>query len=213
MKQLFTALCLVLLLCTSCGPRIYQSASFESVTRTHKKVAILPALVTINLRPNEARKTTPELLEKNEAATGYALQERMYGWFLRRSNRFNYTVDFQDVSQTNNLLEKAGISYADLHRKSKDEVARLLGVDAVITPSLRTDKPMNEGVAVAVGIVFGVWGNTNQAFTTINIHEAKNADLIWKYDYQASGSVGSSPDNLINALMRNASRKFPYNGK
>lgn len=72
---------------------------------------------------------------------------------------------------------------------------------------------MSEGVAVAVGVLFGAWGSTNNVTTTINIHEAKQGDLIWKYDYVAQGSVGSSPENLVNALMRNASRKFPYNEK
>ena len=66
---------------------------------------------------------------------------------------------------------------------------------------------------VAMGLLIGAWGSTNNVNTTINIHEAKQGDLIWKYDYVARGSVGSSPENLVNALMRNASRKFPYNEK
>jgi hypothetical protein len=115
--------------------------------------------------------------------------------------------------ETNSRLSKAGISYADLRTKSRKELAELLGVDAVISSNVRMDKPMSEGAAVAVGLAFGVWGNTNKAMTTINIHEAKGGDLMWKYQYEASGSVGSSPDNLVNALMRNASKNFPYNGK
>lgn len=196
-----------------CGPTIYKTSDFNDVSQNHKVVAILPAQVQIQLRPNEMKKTTPEQLAGNEKATGYAMQEKLYGWFLRRSDKFDYTVKFQDVSQTNSLLEKAGLDYKGLFTKSKDEVAKLLGVDAVITTALRTDKPMNEGVALAVGLVFGAWGNTNSAYTTINIHEGKKGDLMWKYDYQASGSVGSSPENLVNAMMRNASKKFPYNSK
>ena len=211
MKKLFSLLFLFTLV--SCGPQIYKANNFSSVTRTHKVVAILPANVTIQLRPNEMKKTSPEQLEKNEESTGYAIQDKLYSWFLRRSEKYHYTVKFQDVSKTNALLKEANISYSDLQTLPKDQVARLLNVDAVISTSLRSDKPMNEGVAVAVGVLFGVWGSTNSAFTTINIHEAKKGDLIWKYDYQAQGSVGSSPDNLVNALMRNASKKFPYNGE
>lgn len=213
MRSLLASACLMVLLLTSCGPSIYKASDFTNITSTHKTVAIMPAQVTIQLRPNEMKRTTPEMLQKNESATGYAMQERLYGWFLRRSDKLKYTVKFQDVSQTNALLETARLSYQDLPRKSKSELAKLLGVDAVISTTLRTNKPMNEGVAVAMGLVFGAWGSTNQAFTTINIHEAENAELIWKYDYNASGSVGSSPDNLVNALMRNASKKFPYNAK
>jgi hypothetical protein len=75
------------------------------------------------------------------------------------------------------------------------------------------DKPMSEGAAIAVGVIFGAWGNTNSVQTTINIHDGKSGNLLWKYDYQASGSVGSSTDRLVNALMRNASKKFPYSVK
>ena len=108
---------------------------------------------------------------------------------------------------------KAGIAYADLRTKSRKELAQLLGVDAVISSNVRMDKPMSDGAALAVGAVFGVWGSTNKANTTINIHEGSTGNLMWKYQYQAEGSVGSSPDNLVDALMRNASRNFPYNGK
>jgi hypothetical protein len=211
MKRLSLAISAILILATSCGPKIYKSAEFESVATKHKIVAILPADVSIKLRPNEAKKMTAEEMQKNEETTGLTIQDKMYSWLLRKSS--DYTVKFQDVSKTNALLKTAHIEYADLRTKSKDEIAKLLGVDAVISSTVRMDKPMSEGAAVAVGLLVGTWGTTNNAFTTINIHEAKQGDLIWKYDYQASGSVGSSPDNLVNALMRNASKKFPYNGR
>jgi hypothetical protein len=203
----------VILVLASCGPKIYKSNEFDDVAAKHKIVAILPADVTISLRPNAAKKMTAEELEKNRESTAYAIQDKMYSWFLRRSDKLNYTVKFQDVSKTNSILKEAGFSYADIRTGSKEKLAKLLGVDAVISNITRMDKPMSEGVAVAVGILIGAWGSTNNVNTTINIHEAKEGNLIWKYDYVAQGSVGSSPENLVNALMRNASRKFPYNEK
>ena len=200
-------------LLSACGPKIYKSESFDDVTAKHKIVAILPAEVTISLRPNQAKKMSAEDLEKTRESTGYAIQDKMYSWFLRRSDRFKYTVSFQDVSKTNSLLREAGINYKELQFKSKESIAKLLGVDAVISNTTRMEKPMSEGAAVAVGLLIGAWGATNNVNTTINIYEAKRGDLIWKYDYVAQGSIGSSPDNLVNALMRNASRKFPYNEK
>jgi hypothetical protein len=200
-------------LVSSCGPTIYKADQFSAVASKHKIVAILPSDVNITLRPNEMKKTSPEQLAKNEESTGYAMQDKLYGWFLKRQNKFHYTVKFQDVMETNSQLNKAGISYADLRTKSRKELAQLLGVDAVISSNVRMDKPMSDGAALAVGAVFGVWGSTNKANTTINIHEGSTGNLMWKYQYEAQGSVGSSPDNLVDALMRNASRNFPYNGK
>jgi hypothetical protein len=213
MKKLLLPFAPLLLLINSCAPKIYKSNEFADVTVKHKIVAILPSDVTINLRPNDAKKTSVEQMESNRQSTGYAIQDKMYSWFLRQSDKFKYTVKFQDVSKTNSLLKDAGISYADLRERSKESLAKLLGVDAVISNNTRMDKPMSEGVAVAMGVILGTWGTTNNVNTTINIHEAQKGDLIWKYDYVAQGSVGSSPENLVNGLMRNASRKFPYNEK
>ena len=44
----------------------------------------------------------------------------------------------------------------------------------------------------------------------MNIHENDAGNLLWKYDFVASGSVFSSPETIVDALMRNASKKFPY---
>lgn len=214
MKPTYLLLSFVTFLSISCGPKIYKSNEFETALARHKTVAILPADVSTRLRPNEAKKVSAEQLSDMNEKTGFAIQDKMYSWFLRRSDKFNYTVTFQDVTRTNALLKQAGISYNDLAAKDRTEIAKLLGVDAVLQNSTRLDKPMSDGAAVAVGVLFGVWGNTNSAQTTINIHDGKSGDLLWKYDYQAQGSVGSSADNLVNALMRNASKKFPYsNGK
>lgn len=208
-KHILSSLFLGIIL-GSCGPQIYKSTAFDSALTKHKTVAILPADVSTRLRPNESKKITPEQLAAMNEKTGFAIQDKMYSWFLRRSDKFQYTVTFQDVTRTNALLKQAGISYSDLALKERTELSKLLGVDAVLQNRTSLDKPMSEGAAVAVGVIFGVWGNTNSAQTTINIHDGQTGGLLWKYDYQASGSIGSSADNLVNALMRNASKKFPY---
>ncbi len=197
----------------ACGPKIYKSAEFDTALARHKTVAILPAEVTTRLRPNEAKRLTTEQLEDINKKTGYDIQDKMYSWFLRRSDRFRYTVTFQDITRTNALLTQAGVTYANLGSKDRAELAQLLGVDAVLQDRSTMDKPMSDGAALAVGIVFGAWGSTNNVQTTINIHDGKTGNLLWKYDYTASGSVGSSPNNLVNGLMRNASKKFPYSAK
>ncbi len=210
MKKYTTPLLFLSILLVSCGPKIYTASAFDAALARHKTVAILPADVMTRLRPNESKKVTAEQLAGMNEQTGYAIQDKMYSWFLRRSDKFQYTVTFQDVTRTNALLKQAGIFYNDLASKDRTELAKLLGVDAILQDKTSLDKPMSDGAAVAVGVIFGVWGNTNNAQTTINIHDGQTGNLLWKYDYQASGSIGSSADNLVNALMRNASKKFPY---
>ena len=204
---------LLALLITSCGPKIYTSSNFSTALAKHKTVAILPAEVTMQLRPNQAKNMTQQQLDEMAAKTGYDIQEKMYGWFLRREAKYSYTVTFQDVTKTNAKLKEAGISYNDLKTTDRAKLAKILGVDAVMQDRSSMEKPMSEGAAVAVGLLVGAWGNTNKVQTTINIHDGNSGDLLWKYDYEASGSVGSSTNNLVDALMRNATKKFPYSAK
>jgi hypothetical protein len=213
MKKNLAVALIVAISCISCGPTIYKSQDFDSKTSSNKIVAILPADVSIALRPNEMKKMSIDQLNSSEQETGFSIQDKMYTWFLKRSKKFKYTVTFQDISKTNAILLQNGIGYGDMRAKTKDELARLLNVDAVISTRVDMKKPMSEGAALAVGLLVGAWGSTNNIQTTISINEAKQGDLVWKYDYHADGSVGSSTTNLVNALMRNASKKFPYNDK
>jgi len=210
MKNLKLLAVFVTFCLTACGPTIYKSSNFDEARARHRTVAILPADVTIKLRPNEAKKMTADQVSDLSMKTGFNVQDKMYGWLLRKSDKYHYSVTFQDVTRTNALLKQANIQYGDLRSTDRARLAKLLGVDAVIQDNLLMEKPMSDGAAVAVAVVFGAWGSTNKVETTINIHDGQSGNLLWKYDYEASGSVGSSPDKLVDELMRNASKKFPY---
>ncbi|UOQ65407.1 hypothetical protein MUN86_17900 [Hymenobacter volaticus] len=190
-----------------------MAQDFRSYAPKHKTVAILPAFVTMQLRPNQAKNTTPEQQREMENKSGMDFQEKIYAWLLRRSQQRGYTVQFQDVMQTNARLRESQIPVAELRSRTPQELAKILGVDAVLTTSVRTSKPMSDGAAVAVGLIAGAWGATNQANITVNIHESDAGKLLWKYDYVAAGSVFSSSETVVDALMRNASKKFPYTPK
>jgi hypothetical protein len=205
-----SAILFLSLLCASCGPSIYMAQDFKTYVPQHKMMAILPASVTIGMRPNQARNTSTEQMRIQQVQSSLDFQTRIYAWLLRRQQQQQYTVTFQDVALTNSILRKANITDEDMRTQSPQDLAKLLGVDAVLTTNVRTSKPMSDGAAVAVGLLVGAWGATNQANITVDIHEAAGGKLLWKYDYVASGSVGSSPEGMVNALMRNASRKFPY---
>jgi hypothetical protein len=212
MKKLLSILTFAALL-SGCGPRIYKSAEFDGALAKHRTVAILPAEVTMKLRPNETKKMTREQMDDLAMKNAFDIQEKMYGWFLRRGEKYHYTVSFQDVTKTNARLKEAGIEYKDLRSTDRSRIAKILGVDAVIQDRAEMDKPMSEGASAAIGVLTGSWQTTNRVQTTINIHDGKSGDLLWKYDYEASGSVGSSTGNLVDALLRNASKKFPYSAK
>lgn len=207
MRKLSFLLALVAMVTfSSCGPTIYKADSFETSRAKIKSVAILPFGCSIDAK-RLPKNVTIETLKASEQKTGYDVQGNVYTYFLQRNKE--YTIEFQDIDQTNAILKKANISYEDILLKDKGEICSLLGVDAVVTGKISMSKPMSEGAAVAVGLLVGAWGATNKSDVALTIHD-KNAKLQWRYDYQAAGSVGSSSENLAKALMRNASKKFPY---
>ena len=90
---------------------------------------------------------------------------------------------------------------------------KILGVDAIISGTYETNKPMSEGASVALGLLIGFWGSTNSAVVNMNVHNANDGVLLWNYNKKVRGSLGSSPEDLINKLMRKASRRLSYTKK
>lgn len=156
---------------------------------------------------------TVETLKEEEKSTGLSIQNHSYTYFLKEMSKNKYTVTFQDIDKTNSTLTKAGITYDKLNEYSKEELCKTLGVDAVISGKVTMDKPMSDGGAVAVGFIFGVWTSTNKVDVNMTIHDKNNSDLLWKYDWVAEGSIGSSSEQLTKGLMKNVSKKFPYQRK
>lgn len=201
---LFT--CVTILAISSCGPTIYKASDFENSRNSIKTVAILPFFVSIDSK-RLPKGMTIETLKESEEKTGYDMQNAAYTWLLQRQGE--YTASFQDVDKTNALLKKANIHYDSLTLEDKGELCRLLNVNAVISGKAVSSKPMSEGVAVTMTLLVGAGGPTNKTAVTLSIHNS-NSELLWKYDYDATGGLGSSPQQLTKALMKNASRKFPY---
>ncbi|MBR9919816.1 MAG: hypothetical protein GYB31_03190 [Bacteroidetes bacterium] len=209
MKQFFTLSVLALLLFGACGPTVYLAPSFDSATASHDVIALIPFDVVFT--SDKIREETPqEVVWEMEANTGYAMQDEAFSYLLNEISRGRVNIELQDIERTNRILADQGLSYIDLRSIPKEELSKMLGVDAVITGKAEVDKPFDEAAAAALGIVFGVWTATNTVQTTLNLHNGVDGKLLWRYDYAASGSVGSSTETLTRALMRNASKRFPY---
>jgi len=199
----------MLLYAASCA-KIYTSPDFTNVRNEHKTVAILPFEVTIDAKkiPKGMTLETLKELEKDE---GFTFQSQMYSRFLENQKKDKYTVQFQDVDRTNSILLRNGVNYENMRSYTKDELAEMLGVDAVVSGHIRRSRPMSTGGAIASSLLFGFSGPTNRVDMDVVIHNELNGALLWKYNHQASGGIGSSSEQLSKSLMKKISRKFPYN--
>lgn len=190
--------------------RLFVEPEFSKYANDHETMAVLPFKTSISLRPKQLANLKEGDLEKMEQDESASIQRSMYSWFLKRRQQGNMWVDVQDINTTNALLAQNGITYDNIHEYTTMDLAQILNVDAIINGSFETNKPMSDGASIALGLLIGFYGATNQAIINMFIYDAEEGKVLVNYNKAVSGSVGSSSDQLINIIMRKASRRIPY---
>ncbi len=212
MKYIFTVIFLGLLsLTTFSQNRLYENPQFDELAQDHEVIAIMPFKTSINLRPKQMKRLSPGQLERMEDSESIGIQAALYSWLLTREKRKGLSVEVQDPAITNAILNKAMIDTKSAQNYTPTELAELLGVDAVVMGSFKTDKPISEATALLIESVFN-WGGsaTNKAVMNLYIYNAKDSEVLINYHRSLDGSLGSNMDNLINRLMRKITRKMAY---
>lgn len=209
MKKIYPLLLVLLFSASGCALRDYLTQKTERVSLQHKTVAILPFDATIEVK-HVPQGNTRQILLDQQKRTGYDVQTGVYYYLLKEKTRKKHTVNFQPIHQTNTMLAEAGVAYETLQMMSREEICRILGVEAVVGGKVVTSRPMSVGAAAAVGMLVGIWGPTNRARTTVTVHDKQESKLLWRYDFEYYGSVGSTTASLTNALMKTISKTFPY---
>jgi hypothetical protein len=202
MKKHLVLLLALAFLSQSCA-KIFYTPDATSIAKAHKIIAIAPPKVSIAARKNVEASAIVEQ-QKTESIN---FQKEMYSWMLKRKMQGNISVEIQDVETTNAKLANAGYNEGKVF--SPVEMCGILGVDGIMTSNYALTKPMSEGAAVAVALLVGVWGATNETTVSLSIHDQGTNKMIWNFDHKLSSSFGS-PAGLVDALMRQASKKMPY---
>ncbi len=190
------------LMFSSCA-KIFYSPDAYTLARDQKIIAIVPPAVSIAAN----KKIDAAAMIEQQKTESINFQKEMYSWMLKRKMQGNIMQEIQEVETTNALLKKAGYPENPL---TSAELCSVLGVDGIMTSNYSLSKPMSDGAAVAVALLIGAWGATNEVIVSLSINDCMNKKLIFNYDHKYSGSLGSSPARLVDALMRQASKKMPY---
>jgi len=200
-KQI-SLIALTAVLLSSCA-KIFYSPDARTLANKHQTIAIIPPNVSIAARRN----VDADAMKEQQKAESLNFQNEIYSWMLKRKMQGKITLEIQEIRTTNAKLERAGYPEIPL---TIAELCEVLGVDGIMTSSFGLSKPMSDGAAVALGLMVGVWGATNEVRTTLSISDCENKKLIWNYEQKLSGVVGSSPSRIVDQLMRQASRRMPY---
>ncbi|MDX9726898.1 MAG: hypothetical protein RBT38_10970 [Bacteroidales bacterium] len=202
MKKSFILLIGVAILLQSCA-KIFYTPDSRALAQNQKIIAIAPPRVSIAARKN----IDGDALIEQQKTESVNFQREMYSWMLKRKMQGSVAVEIQDVETTIALLDKAGINEGKI--LTPIDMCQILGVDGIMTSNYSLSKPMSEGAAVAVALLVGVWGPTNEATVSLSIHDSGTNKMIWNFDHKLSSSLGT-PAKLVDELMRQASRKMPY---
>tara|TARA_B110000046_G_C12922100_1_gene367600 strand:- start:291 stop:899 length:609 start_codon:yes stop_codon:yes gene_type:complete len=185
---------------SSCASTYLAPNGKETALR-HKKLAVIMPKVTIEAR----KKVEAKAILESQISSATEFQQELYKWVLKRKDKGQFVVDFQDVSQTNALLR----DIEGVNLLSTDELCKLLNVDGIIISNFGLSKPMSPAAAIASTLLIG-FGVTNEVAVSISIKDCTSNSLLWKYDHKYQGGLFSSPAQLVNGLMRDASKKMPY---
>jgi hypothetical protein len=187
--------------------QVFESPKLKEVIATHKLVAITPFNAKISFK-KQPKDFNLEAHSQKEKDMSTSIQNSMYTFLLRKSK--NYSVEFQDVEKTNVLLKKAGL-FEKMDEVTKDEVAKALGVDAIISGKFETEQTRSEAGAIVTTVLFGGLGSkTGSGSLTMVINDGKSGDMLWRFFKAMSDGVFTSSDELIDRMMRKVSRNFPY---
>lgn len=214
----------ILLLLSSCGTNkaIYQSPDFFEKAAHHKTVAILPVkMVQSGYIP---KNTSEDEVQAANERWGYLFQESLQSFILKQTqkNKKGQMVSFQATQKTNALLKENGLSVDDLYNKQPEEIARVLGVDAVIMTTLNHNKNFSDGVAYGIAAAktvvnvlsktatFSPGMNASDVNINCSLYDADDSKLLWKTYRDGGTDLPANVDGLIEHFSNWIAKKLPY---
>ncbi|MBY0476455.1 MAG: hypothetical protein K2Q24_02325 [Chitinophagaceae bacterium] len=157
MKQVLLLLSFSVLI-TSCA----RKRMMERVQRYNiKTIAILPAQLEVT--GNIPKKLTPEQMQqiiiRNTRFLNQALYTDLVQYVDTRLRRYSQ-VEFQSAERTKKLLSEKGITDSASWQMDPIDLAKILGVDAVVATKVTQQHILDDDVAMGIDVIGGVLNRT-----------------------------------------------------
>ena len=207
MKQFFIILfCMLASASVDAQKNIYESARFDDLSAEHEVLAILPFLTRLDLKNNISENELKSLEEKE----GIAVQDALETYFSKRKKKKKFSVDFQNVKNTNAILAQNNITYDNIDVYTVKQLSEILDVDGIISGNLDLNILLSKGVSTDFKLMDYFSGDANYGRIGIKISDAITGKLLWKYEKEINKKSGRNTEDLIDRMMKLATRKFPY---
>jgi len=232
MKTLLT--CVILDLVLAGCSTINSTTDAQAKIRSHKTIAIIPFEVNFDLRNKNQKQFTEQELAGVRHFMALGLQQYLYNWLKNYSRKKKFTASIQNIDITDSILTENKISYAALYNMPRTGLAKMLGVDAVLTPNVVFSQPNSEAaslLAIPVGAVTLGSGSvffytrlaTQQMKMQILLTDRDSETSMWTFQTKTNNSKLTKPstnrqkENILYPLFDNIDetlikfiRNFPY---
>lgn len=170
-------------------------------------------------------------IERVEEAESLAFQRAFYDRLLHRASAHRarrIAVAIQPAETTNRLLADAGIGIRDSWALEPEELARVLGVDAVVRTSVVKTRylsdPASYGIGVGVAILEEVldekadrWippglGKTYDIHVDSVLQDGSDGALLWRVAVDRETDWHRPANDVVGGLTKKLAKKFPYQG-
>ncbi len=206
MRRLIFYVFLFLGISLSAQKNIYESSKFDDLSEGHQVLAILPFLTNLDLK-DEVMKGE---LERRKEMEGYAVQNALETYFSKRKKKKKFSVDFQNTNNTNAILAKNNITYENIDIYTTKELSTILEVDGIISGNLDLNILLSKGIPDDSSFLDYFLGDSNYGRIGIKISDGTTGKLLWKYEKEINKKSGKNTEDLIDRMMKLATRKFPY---
>lgn len=181
MIRLLTLICLMPLMAftqVESSKQTFEGPNLKATIASHKKVAILPFDVKITYR-KQPKNFNVGANREHELKMLSTIQSNIYTFLLRKSKE--YPVNLQNVDETNLLLKRAGME-GKLDELTKEEIATVLGVNALLGGQFESRQTQSDGTAIAAMVLLsGMGGRTGTGSLILTLNNAADGDLLWRF--------------------------------
>ncbi|RDY61028.1 hypothetical protein [Flagellimonas nanhaiensis] len=205
MKKILAFLLFFMVALVSAQKNIYEHRKFDELSKDHRVLAIIPFITNLDLKENVDPNELAELARRE----GFAVQNALETYFSKRKKRKKFNVNFQNIEDTNAILNQNNINYDNLDIYTTKQLCKILNVDGIISGNLKLNILLSEGVPTNFSLL-DYFRDANYGRIGIKVSDGETGKLLWKYEKAIDKKTGKNTTELIDKMMKLASRKFPY---
>ncbi|MCL6265321.1 hypothetical protein [Flagellimonas myxillae] len=206
MKKILFLLTFLVVAAGTAQKNIYENRRFDELSEDHELLAIIPFIANLDLKRNVDGNELMELAKKE----GYEVQNALETYFSKRKKRKKFNVEFQNIEDTNAILAQNGITYENLDIHTIKQLCKILDVDGIISGNLNLNILLSKGVPTDFSLFDYFSGDANYGRIGVKVSDGESGKLLWKYEKAITKKTGKNTTELIDRMMKLASRKFPY---